>query len=284
MPENGSTETEKKAGLNDHTTRSDPRSSPREPGLVNALARGLSLLAAFEPEDRALGNQELAERTGLPKPTVSRLARTLTELGYLIHHSRAARYSLSPKVLELGYAALASSGISLIARPIMRQLSEMDDVAVALGVHSRGGIRYIDLVRRPEAVVLSLDIGSRLPILRSAMGRAWLASLPEAGRDAAVTRIAQQEGVETGAVLSQVERHRGELAQYGYVTSLGEWRPEIHAAATVIQTGSAREPLLINMGGLASIMTESRIRNLFGPALVTAAGKIQVGLGEPPRR
>ncbi|MCC6000283.1 MAG: IclR family transcriptional regulator [Pararhodobacter sp.] len=269
---------------NDSVTSASPEGAPREPGLVNALARGLSLLAAFEPEDRALGNQELAERTGLPKPTVSRLARTLTELGYLIHHQRAARYSLSPKVLELGYAALASSGISLIARPIMRQLSEMDDVAVALGVQSRNAIRYIDLVRRPEAVVLSLDIGSRLPLLRSAMGRAWLAALPEAACNDLAERIAGQEGDTPASILDQIARYRAEFKEYGYVTSLGEWRPEIHAAATVIQTGSAREPLIINVGGLASIMSESRIRSLFGPALVSAANKIQVGLGEPPRR
>ncbi len=262
----------------------DGQTAGREPTLVNALARGLSLLAAFEPEDRGLGNQELAQRTGLPKPTVSRLARTLTELGYLIHHPRAARYSLAPKVLELGYAALASSGISLIARPIMRQLSEMDDIAVALGVQSRDAIRYIDLVRRPEAVVLSLDIGSRLPLLHSAMGRAWLAVLQKDASAAVAERLSRQEKMAADILMAQIARHREEMAQHGYVTSLGEWRPEIHAAATVIHTGSAREPLIINIGGLASIMTEERIRSRFGPALVTAARKIQVGLGMPAER
>jgi DNA-binding IclR family transcriptional regulator len=253
----------------------------RERNFVNSLARGLDLLAAFEAEDRSLGNQELADRTGLPKPTVSRLSHTLTELGYLIHHKRLGRYSLSPRVLELGYTALASSGISTVARPIMRRLSEMADVAVALGIRSHDAIRYVELVRRPEAVVLSLEVGSRLPMLSSAMGRAYLAALPPAERHTLATTLARKVGGDVAECLAAIEAHAGDLAAYGYVTSLGDWHPDVHAAATVIRLSSAREPLLINVGGLASTLTEARIRTDFGPALVAAARQIEAGLGDP---
>ena len=67
----------------------------RAPGHVNgdrkfvtALARGLEVLRAFTPTEGLLGNGEIAERTGLPKPTVSRLTYTLTKLGYLAHVER----------------------------------------------------------------------------------------------------------------------------------------------------------------------------------------------------
>ena len=75
--------------------------------FVNALARGLEILRVFNPSYGALGNQEIARRTGIPKPTVSRLAYTLTKLGYLIYFPDTRRYQLGPAGLSLGYAILS---------------------------------------------------------------------------------------------------------------------------------------------------------------------------------
>ena len=59
--------------------------------FVVALARGLELLRAFSFDDSFLGNQEIAARTGLPKPTISRLTHTLTKLGYLNYSERLGK-------------------------------------------------------------------------------------------------------------------------------------------------------------------------------------------------
>ena len=87
--------------------------------FVNALARGLEILRVFNPSDGALGNQEIARRTGIPKPTVSRLAYTLTKLGYLIYFPDTRRYQLGPAGLSLGYAILNRLRIRQVARPLM---------------------------------------------------------------------------------------------------------------------------------------------------------------------
>lgn len=243
--------------------------------FVNALARGLQVLAAFEPEDRTLGNQEIAERTGLPKPTVSRLTYTLTELGYLVLHRRLGRYSLAPAVLELGHAALAGSGIADHARPVMEELARLDHVAIALGVQSRTRVRYIDLVRRPEAVVLSLAPGSTLPILRSAMGRACLAAMAEDPRARLISELARIDPEEVEATRDALAREIARFREHGYTTSLGEWRPEIHAIATAMDPTGAGRPLLINMGGLAATLTRERIATEFAPALIAGARRIE---------
>ena len=60
--------------------------------FVTALARGLDILRAFHAGEGMLGNQEIAHRTGLPKPTVARLTHTLTELGYLNYIRRFRKY------------------------------------------------------------------------------------------------------------------------------------------------------------------------------------------------
>src|SRR5438552_15836313 len=75
--------------------------------FVVALSRGLDVLRAFHPNDGLLGNQELAARTKLPKPTVSPLTYTLTKLGYLTPVPRFEKYQLAPSAMALVYAALA---------------------------------------------------------------------------------------------------------------------------------------------------------------------------------
>src|SRR3981081_3314358 len=79
--------------------------------FVVALSRGLDVLRAFHPNDGLLGNQEIAARTNLPKPTVSRLTYTLTKLGYLTPVPRFERDQLAPPAMALGYAPLANLGV-----------------------------------------------------------------------------------------------------------------------------------------------------------------------------
>src|SRR5260370_22665565 len=78
--------------------------------FVVALSRGLDVLRAFHPNDGLLGNQEIAARTNLPKPTVSRLTYTLTKLGYLTPVPRFEKYQLAPSAMSLGDSALANLG------------------------------------------------------------------------------------------------------------------------------------------------------------------------------
>ena len=76
---------------------------PKDRQFVTALARGLEVLRCFRAENPILGNQEIAQKTGLPKPTVSRLTFTLTELGYLRYSKNLRKYQLGTAVLALGY-------------------------------------------------------------------------------------------------------------------------------------------------------------------------------------
>jgi hypothetical protein len=84
----------------------EPAEEKSDRQFVTSLARGLEVLRAFNPENGSLGNQELAQRTGLPKATVSRLTHTLTTLGYLDYDPRLARIMIAPAVLSLGHACV----------------------------------------------------------------------------------------------------------------------------------------------------------------------------------
>src|SRR6202165_1701300 len=105
--------------------------------FVAALSRGLEVLRAFRPNDGLLGNQEIAARTNLPKPTVSRLTYTLTKLGYLTPVPRFEKYQLAPSAMALGYAALANLGVRHLSEPFREEVMRETGGAGAIGGRGR---------------------------------------------------------------------------------------------------------------------------------------------------
>src|SRR3981189_1086203 len=101
--------------------------------FVVALSRGLDVLRAFRPNDGLLGNQEIAARTNLPKPTISRLTYTLTKLGYLTQVPRIEKYQLAPSAMALGYAALANLGVRHLSEPYREDVLPATGGARAVG-------------------------------------------------------------------------------------------------------------------------------------------------------
>lgn len=243
--------------------------------FVTSLARGLKLLAAFGPHDRSLSNQELADRTGLPRPTVARLAYTLARLNYLTHLKRLGRFSLSPRIIELGQSAQHATGLRDIARPAIAALSEIGDVSVALGVPSDLIIKYIDLARRPEAIVLNLDVGAQLPILQTAIGRAYLSTQPNDKRDDLISRLKAQDPEAWKQNADKVVEAIQDMNERGYVGSFGDWWPELHAIATVIRIADEGEPLLLSVSGLSSVLTPERAESYFAPAMLNTAHSLE---------
>ncbi|MFC7555414.1 IclR family transcriptional regulator [Pseudoroseomonas wenyumeiae] len=124
---------------------SEPTSGPEEDEedrqFIQVLARAMDILRAFTAEDSVLGNQELAERTGLPKATVSRLTYTMTKLGQLSYLPRFAKYQLGLGLVPLGQLALDNLAIRQVAAPLMRHLAEETNASV-----SRQSRRAVDAV------------------------------------------------------------------------------------------------------------------------------------------
>src|SRR3981189_87680 len=105
--------------------------------FVVALSRGLDVLRAFHPNDGLLGNQEIAARTNLPKPTISRLTYTLTKLGYLTPVPPFEQYQLAPSAMALGYAALANLGVRHLSEAYREEVMRETGGAVAVGGRDR---------------------------------------------------------------------------------------------------------------------------------------------------
>lgn len=239
--------------------------------FVVALARGLEVLSAFRARDGLLGNHEIAERTHLPKATVTRLTYTLCELGYLTHIQRLGKYQLAPGAITLGYAALANLGIRHVAREHMDRAAERLGAPVALGVLYRNSALYVDISRGNASFTVQLDIGSRIPLATTAIGRALLVAMPEADRAAFVAQLPEQYGENWRAVAEGVEKALDDYKRFGFVVSQGDWRSDINAVGAPLVAADGSGIYAFNCGAPPHHFAPERLYEEVGPQIANLA-------------
>lgn len=243
--------------------------------VVSALARGLALLDAFNRSDSSLGNAELADRTGLTKPTVSRLAYTLALHNYLAFDPRSRQYRLGPRAIRLGAIALATTNVRTLALPLMQQLAAGSHFNVGLGTRDDLQMVYTDAIEGAALIALRLFPGSRIPIASSAMGRAYLASCPPAERDEILDRLRPRYGDDWGRIRKGIDDAIIEHERYGYCISVGDWQKDISGIGVPIaaQVGATR--YILNLGGPAYALPERELREQLAPALIAIARQVE---------
>ncbi|MGC9162857.1 MAG: IclR family transcriptional regulator [Thiomonas sp.] len=226
-----------------------PRDDDRQ--FVTALARGLEVLSCFRARDKALGNLDIAQRCKLPKSTVSRLTYTLTQLGYLTLDEASGKYRLGTATLSLGSTALARMDIRQMARPLMQELADASKAMVSLGTRDRLSMIYVENCRSTSALTLSLDVGSRIPIATTAMGRAYLAVASERERAAIFDDLAALDELAWPALKRGIDQALDEVATLGVACSFGDWQPDVNAIAVGFDPGGGMPLMAINCGGPA---------------------------------
>jgi DNA-binding IclR family transcriptional regulator len=246
--------------------------------FVVALARGLDVLRAFHPNDGLLGNQEIAARTKLPKPTISRLTYTLTKLGYLTQVPRFEKYQLAPAAMALGYAALANLGVRHLSESFREEVMRETGGAVAVGGRDRLSMIYFGQ-SRTGALGVQLDVGSRVPIATTAMGRAYFWALPNDERVALLRELREHYGSRWPRMREGIERSGEMVERYGFTISAGEWHDDVHAAGVALKLNDGTGPYAFNCGAPAFRFTEDRLRNDIGPRLVAMVRNIELALG-----
>lgn len=251
-------------------------SSARERQFVTALARGLDVLRAFRPGEATLGNQEIAERTGLSKSTVSRMTHTLLSLGYLTYSERTGRYQLGPGVLALGYSMIAGLEVRQRARPLMEDLAAAANVTVGIGARDRLSLVYLDCCKGAETVTLSLNVGSRVPLGTTAMGRAVMASLPEGEREYLLRAMRERDPDGFQKVAKGIEKGIRELETQGFCTSFGDWRSDVNAVGVPLFSLDGEHLYGLNCGGPSFTVTPKQLMEDLGPRLVQIAKTLSV--------
>lgn len=247
--------------------------------FVTALARGLEVLDCFRSSDKVLGNQEIARRCKLPKSTVSRLTHTLTRLGYLMYVEESAKYRLGNATLALGTAMLARLDVRQLARPLMEELADFATAAVALGSRDRLSMIYVEIARSSAALTVALDVGSRIPVATTAMGRAYLALAGERERNDLMDRVRELDEVAWPGIRRGIEQALNDYRELGCATSFGEWQKDVNSIGVAFQPGGGRLPMAINCGGPAYTLSREFLLEEARPRLIAVARQLEASLG-----
>jgi len=247
--------------------------------FITALARGLEVLSCFRSGDKLLGNQEIAKRCQLPKSTVSRLTYTLTRLGYLQHVEESGRYRLGSATLALGSAMLARLDVRQLARPLMQELADFSRGMVSLGTRDRLNMIYVENCRSASALTLSLDVGSRIPLAATAMGRAYLAAIAEDERSELLARVREQDPAAWPAVRKGLEAALRQYREQGCCSSIGDWQRDVNAIAVAVRMGGGLPPMAINCGGPAILLPPEFLMDEVRPQLIDVVRRLEESLG-----
>ncbi|MFC3608868.1 IclR family transcriptional regulator [Stutzerimonas tarimensis] len=241
--------------------------------FVTALARGLELMRCFTPRDNVLGNQDLARLTGLPKPTVTRLTNTLMRLGCLKREVHSGKYQLDVGVLGFGYAMLTNLSIRSVAHPLMEELANHAQAAVAMAARDRLQMVYLDVVQGQGNTTMRRQIGSYLPLAQSSAGRACLAAMPESEREFLLDHIRQRKADQWPAIRKGLDRAFRDFTDYGFCLSVGEWHRDVNSVAVPLlhpQFGL----LTFNCGGPSFQLPRDKLTEDIGPRLINMVNNI----------
>jgi IclR family transcriptional regulator, positive regulator for flagellar biogenesis len=260
-------------------TRSTARRSVTDPDAVNALVRGFEVLDCVAAAGRALGNAEIAQQTGIPRPTVSRLLATLVGLGHLREARDGSGYELAAGVVRLAQAFLGAIDVRAQARPHLVALAEACSASAFLAVRDADDMLVVEAGRSRSAVaLLGSDVGTRMAIASSALGRAWLAGVDETTRLAVIARLRSGTQAARSEAGASLDTALAAARRQGFALSIGEWHPNINSASVALRT-PAGEVLAINCGGPSFLMPAQRLQDVVVPRLLATAAAIAQEIG-----
>ena len=251
-------------------------SEPASPDFVQSLARGLAVIRAFEADHASLSLSEVATRTDIPRAAARRFLRTLETLGYV--RSDGRQFSLTPRVLELGFSYLSGLSLPEVVQPHLERLSHSLDESVSAAVLDGTDIVYVARVHTRRIMSVRITIGTRFPAHATSMGRVLLAGMTDAARDAAVAASIDLHPTEktlTGrALAAELDRVRGQ----GWAMVDGELEPGLRSVAAPVHDRSGDVIAALNISTSTNRVGEQRVREEYLPALLETAAAVDAEL------
>ena len=253
------------------------------PDFVEALARGLDVIRCFDGTHgdgthgvgahRSMSLAEVAGATGLARPTARRLLLTLEELGYV--RSSDGAFTLTPRVLSLGTAYVASLGLWDIARPHLEALVRRTGESSSMAQLDGADIVYVVRVAVPKIVALRVEIGTLFPAPVTSQGKVLLAALSPDALDETL-RAPSRSGVPPFVEHSRAELD-AELAQVrarGWALADEELAPGVRSVACPVRDGAGVVRAAMNVTVHAAETSTDRLLEEHLPHLLRAAGEV----------
>ena len=247
---------------------------------VNRAARVLEIMAAFNVEDRYLGNAEIAERTGIPRPTVSRITATLVDEGYLNYQSRIGKYEVGPRVLALSYSLIARLQIYTRARPFMEELAKEARAIVGLGILDGLNVVFIECAMGDQLYSQRVMVGFRVPVAFTSIGWSCLVAMNTPRRTEVLEKLEVLYPSRSSEIASNVKRAIADVWAHGFCISEGAFGAGANAVSVPFLDKDGQQILAFTMIGSDAILTRRAIESIWGPRLVRMVEQFRAA-GEP---
>lgn len=242
------------------------------PDFVEALARGLDVLACFDGGRPAMTLSEVAAAAGLARPTARRLLLTLEELGFV--RSSDGVFRLTPKVLSLGTAYVSGLGLWDIARPHLEDLVARTGESSSMAQLDGSDIVYVARVAVPKLIALRVDIGTRFPAAQTSQGKVLLAALPPERLATALAEPSRSGLPVTTRLRDDLEAELVQVRARGWALADEELAPGVRSVAVPVRDAEGRVQAAANVTVHAAETTTERLLHDHLPLLLRTAGEI----------
>ena len=249
------------------------QSNDRPGDFIQSLERGLSVINSFSRQTPRQTLSEVAERTALTRATARRVLLTLANLGYVDQSGRI--FTLTPKVLDLGYSYLSSFQIVDLAQPTMERLVDEVRESSSMSVLDGSEIVYVARVPTTRIMTIALALGSRLPAYPTSMGRVLLAGLPEDEFDDYMSRTTLESL--TPHTITDPAEFRATVSacrEQGHALVDQELEEGVRSIAAPVHNGRGKVIAAVNVSCHASRVDIAQMLDEFRPRLLAAASEI----------
>jgi IclR family transcriptional regulator, pca regulon regulatory protein len=251
---------------------SDARAA--RPAYVQSLERGLAVIRALSAPGAGLTLTEVARAAGLDRAAGRRFLHTLVGLGYVRNDGR--EFSLTPKVLELGYAYLASLTLPDIVQPHIERLVEEQHESSSVSVLHGPDIVYVARVPIKRIMRVAVFVGTHFPAYATSMGRVLLAGLEPERCERLVASLelaplTEHTITDRDVLLAEIERVR----ERGWAMVDEELEEGLRSVAVPIRDRTGRTVAAVNMSCQTGRTPLEEVEDRLLPALLIAAGRIE---------
>lgn len=251
--------------------------APEPNTYVEAFARGLAVIKAFDADHATLTLSEVAARADVSRAAARRLLLTLCHLGYAVSLGRA--FQLTPKVMQLGYSYLSGWTLPEILQPYLAAVAEKTAESCSAGVLDDLDVVYIARASTRRIMSVDLSVGSRLPAWATAHGRVLLAQLDDDELNDRLRRSALlQHTPYTITEPSRLAQEIRKVRDQGYCFVNQELELSLTAIAMPLRDKSGKVTAAVNLAGHAERNTKERMIGEFLPILRETVDEINVVL------
>ena len=245
---------------------------------VQSLERGMRVLLSFSAEHPSRTLSDIARDTGLNRATARRLLLTFAHLGFVAHDGRS--FSLTPKMLDLGFSYLASLSVVDVANPVMRRLTDEIHETSSLCVLDGRDVVFVARSAANRLMVLSAAVGYRVPAHLTSMGRVLVAFLSSPQQERWLEAYTTEgEPTRDAPNREQFVELLRNVRQAGWVLVDGELEQGLRTIAAPIFDSTGQCVAAMNIATHSARVTRDELRDQFLPPLLQATSEINRALG-----